>query len=262
MSLSLEPRQRDAVAPLAWALAAAWRDGTRLDPAQSAGVLPDAQAAYDTQHAVLDALGAQVGGWKVGGKGADGPAQGAPLPTIALHPSGARLARDPAAPFGLELEIGFRFGRRFAPRAERYTEDEVLAAIASMVPTIEVVTSRWAGWPEVDRFAQLADLQNHGALIVGEPVPYDAAYPFVSPALSFSFAGERAAPAATGSNPAVDPRRLLTWLVNHSTVERGIAVTPEQIVTTGSYIGMVFPAGPGLAEGRFDGLPPIRLEVA
>ncbi|MBN3726636.1 2-keto-4-pentenoate hydratase, partial [Burkholderia sp. Ac-20379] len=213
-------------------------------------------------HAVLDALGARIGGWKVGGKGADGPPQGAPLPDSALHPSGARITRDPAAPFGLELEIGFRFGRSFAPRAERYTEDEVLAAIAWMVPTIEVVTSRWAGWPEVDRFAQLADLQNHGALIVGEPAPYDARYPFVSPALSFSFAGEAAAPAAAGSNPAVDPRRLLTWLVNHSAVERGIAVTPEQIVTTGSYIGMVFPAGPGLAEGRFDGLPPIRVDVA
>ncbi len=256
---------RNVSIPLATQIAASWRSGTPLDPATLGSLPADARAAFDVQHAVLAALDARIGGWKIGAKGADGPIQGAPLPHLALHPPGARLARPAHAPFGLELEIAFRLGRTFAPRDTRYADEEVLESIASMLATVEIVTSRYAGWPDVDRFAQLADLQNHGALVVGEAVPYDTAFPFVSPALQFRFDGEpatlRPAPGVAATNPAGDPRRLLPWLVNHGAVERGIAVTPELVLTTGSYIGMVFPTGPGTVEGRIDGLPPLRFEV-
>jgi 2-keto-4-pentenoate hydratase len=54
---------------------------------------------------------------------------------------------------------------------------------------------------------------------------------------------------------------LLTWLVNHSAVSRGIAVTPETIITTGSYTGMHFPQEPGVVRGELAGLPPVELEL-
>jgi 2-keto-4-pentenoate hydratase len=169
------------------------------------------------------------------------------------------LPREAFAPLGLELEIAFRFGRRFEPSTTPYSEADVHAGIGSIGATIEIVASRYDGWPNVDKLAQLADLQNHGALIVGEFTPYREDFPFVAPLARFTFEG-RDVVEATPANPAGDPRRLLTWLVNHAT-SRGIAVTPEMVVTAGSYTGMFFPQSAGTASGLIEGLAPISLTL-
>jgi len=220
----------------------------------------DADAAYAIQHEILGLSGARTGGWKIGAKSPTGPIQGAPLPAGDLHVSGARLPRRAFTPLGLELEIAFRFARTFEARSDPYSDEEVHAAIGSMAAAIEIVASRYAAWPEVDKLAQLADLQNHGALVVSEWVPYQEHFPFVAPALRFQFEGadiveERAA------NPAGDPRRLLPWLVNHCTQRRGIALTPDMVVTTGSYTGMFFPKTAGTASGRIAGLVSVDLTL-
>ncbi|MBN3752558.1 2-keto-4-pentenoate hydratase [Paraburkholderia sp. Tr-20389] len=220
----------------------------------------DMSAAYAIQHALLATRGARIGGWKIGAKSADGAIQGAPLPATDLHADGAHLPRAHYKPLGLELEIAFRFGRSFEPAANAYHEVEVLDAIDSMAATIEIVASRYAQWPNVDKLAQLADLQNHGALIVGEFTTYRRDFPFVAPALSFAFEGQDVVK-ATPSNPCGDPRRLLTWLVNHCTQHHRIAVTPDMIVTTGSYTGMFFPQHAGTARGHIEGLGPVSVTL-
>ncbi|HEX3382335.1 MAG TPA: 2-keto-4-pentenoate hydratase [Paraburkholderia sp.] len=239
-------------------LADARRSRTTLDtlPQQ----LPvDAEAAYAIQHEILSACGARIGGWKIGAKSASGPIQGAPLPNTDLHADGVRLSREGFAPLGLELEVAFRFGRRFEPSATPYHDDEVLASIGSIGATIEIVASRYAAWPAVDKLAQLADLQNHGALIVGEFTRYREDFPFVAPSLRFEFNGRNVVE-TTPANPAGDPRRLLTWLVNHAS-SRGIAVTPEMVVTAGSYTGMYFPREAGTASGHIEGLAPVHFTL-
>jgi 2-keto-4-pentenoate hydratase len=220
----------------------------------------DANAAYAIQHEILELRGAATGGWKIGAKSPTGPIQGAPLPCGDLHASGARLSRRAFPPLGLELEIAFRFGRAFEPRSEPYSDEDVHAGIESMAATVEIVASRYAEWPGVDKLAQLADLQNHGALVVGEFTPYREDFPFVAPMLRFDFEGTdivKGRPA----NPAGDPRRLLAWLVNHCTQRRGIALTPDMIVTTGSYTGMFFPTTTGTASGQIDGLGAVNLTL-
>lgn len=240
-------------------LADARRDHAMLDTVPHELIPADAAAAYAIQHEILAACGARIGGWKIGAKSDSGPIQGAPLPDIDLHADGARLPREIFAPLGLELEIAFRFGRRFDVSSTPYSEADVLAGIGSIGATIEIVASRYAAWPTVDKLAQLADLQNHGALIVGEFAPYREDFPFVTPSLHFSFDGHDVVQ-TTPTNPAGDPRRLLTWLVNHAT-SRGIAVTPEMVVTTGSYTGMFFPQKAGTATGRIEGLAPVSLTL-
>ena len=239
-------------------LADARRSRTALDtlPQQ----LPsDADAAYAIQHEILSACGARIGGWKIAAKSAGGPIQGAPLPDTDLHADGARVSREGFAPLGLELEVAFRFGRRFEPSATPYHEDEVLAGIGTIGATIEIVASRYAVWPDVDKLAQLADLQNHGALIVGEFTRYREDFPFVAPSLRFEFNGRNVVE-TTPANPAGDPRRLLTWLVNHAS-SRGIAVMPEMVVTAGSYTGMFFPREAGTASGHIEGLAPVHFTL-
>ncbi|MCC8393843.1 2-keto-4-pentenoate hydratase [Paraburkholderia sp. MMS20-SJTR3] len=244
-------------------LAEARASRATLDTLPPAQIPADADAAYAIQHEILracnDACNARIGGWKIGAKSASGPIQGAPLPASDLHPGGARIARDGFKPLGLELEVAFRFARRFEAASTPYSDDEVLAAIGSIGATIEIVASRYAAWPDVDKLAQLADLQNHGALIVGEFTPYRDDFPFVAPSLRFSFDGQDVVETAP-ANPAGDPRRLLPWLVNHAT-SRGIAVTPEMVVTAGSYTGMFFPRDAGTASGQIEGLAPVSVTL-
>ncbi|ALE57944.1 2-keto-4-pentenoate hydratase [Paraburkholderia graminis] len=250
---------KPGASPLSRLLADARRDHATLGKPQPNLTPADADAAYAIQHEILAIGGARIGGWKIGAKSPTGPIQGAPLPRIDLHSDGSTLPRAAFAPLGLELEIAFRFGRRFEPSATPYSEADVHAAIGSFGATIEIVASRFAAWPDIDKLAQLADLQNHGALIVGEFMPYHDDFPFASPALRFDFNG-RDVVELTPANPAGDPRRLLTWLVNHAT-SRGIAVTPDMVVTTGSYTGMFFPRSAGLAHGRIEGLPSVSVTL-
>ena len=135
----------------------------------------------------------------------------------------------------------------------------MLGAIGAMAAAIEVVSSRYAAWPNVEKLLQLADLQNHGALVVGEFRAYDADYSFSEPGLDFSF---EQAPVTNEAaiNPAGDPRTLLPWLVNHVT-QRGITLTPSMVVTTGSYSGMFFPKSAGAATGTISGFLPVHLEL-
>jgi 2-keto-4-pentenoate hydratase len=215
--------------------------------------------AYAVQHETLDHLKANIGGWKVGAKSPDGPIQGSPLPADCVHRKTASLDRNAYAKPGLELEIAFTLGRRFEATNAPYRDDDVLDAVESIRAAIEVVASRFSQWPDVDKLWQLADLQNHGALVIGDAVPYDPRYPFVAPSLSFTFDGASTFDGAP-SNPAGDPRRLLGWMVNHA-VSRGVTLEAGTVITTGSYTGIHFPTQPGVAVGLIEGLPPVELTL-
>ena len=245
---------------LARGLAAAWDAAPIALPA--ALVPADAAAAHRVQHLTLQQRGWRLGAWKVGAKGADGPAQGAPLPPPLTSPATLPFARRDRF-IGLELEIAFRIGRHLAARAEPYSDAEVLASVDGVCAAIELVASRLVAEPAPDKLAQLADLQNHGALVAGDCVPYDPAFPFATPPLSWHFDtqgdAQDIAPAAP-ANPAGDPRRLLAWVVNHS-LAQGIAVEPGTLITTGTYTGAYRPAGPGTALGRIAGLPAVQLTL-
>ncbi|WP_250535840.1 2-keto-4-pentenoate hydratase [Caballeronia sp. AZ10_KS36] len=238
----------------------------KLDTLPEGARPSSADEAYAVQEATLRALGAgaanagqatAIGGWKVGAKSTDGLIQGALLPADGVHRSGARLSMQAFGKAGLELEVAFTFNRRFEAGSGPYDEAQVLAAIDCIHSAIEVVASRFAAWPDVDKLWQLADLQNHGALVLGEGVPYDESFPFVSPTMAFTYDG-RPLFDATPANPAGDPRRLLAWTINHA-VSRGLAVEKGVAITAGSYTGIAFPDGPGAAIGAIDGLPPVQL---
>jgi 2-keto-4-pentenoate hydratase len=219
----------------------------------------DNDAAYLAQLALLRRLGAGIGGWKVGAKSADGPVQGAPLPQACIHQDGAVLRRDRFPVLGIELEIMFRFGRDLPPDAAPLTQQEVLDAVAAVGASVEIVSSRLAGWPDVPKPLQLADLQNHGALVVGGMVDYDAGLDCLAPQARLEFNGTVVFEGA-GANPAGDPRRLLYWVVEHCR-RQGLVLEAGSVITTGSYTGMVFPTGAGVVSGAIAGLPPIRFEI-
>lgn len=215
--------------------------------------------AYAVQREILRLRAVEQGGWKVGSKSHAGPIQGSVLPKDCLFGSECEFDLSAYRPVGLELEIAFRFNRSFAPREQGYSDEEVLGAIGEMAATVEIVSSRFAAWPKVEPVLQLADLLNHGALVVGGFVPYADDFPFLHPDLELTLNGDSIVP-ATVANPAGDPRRLLPWLVNHHT-RAGQVFSQELVITTGSYTGMFFAEGPGELEGRIHGLPPVSLSL-
>lgn len=236
----------------------AMRQGQKITEIRPEYVPADAAGAYALQQEILQLRDTPIGGWKVGSKSPTGPIQGSLLPDDGLFASGSQLEYAEYPSPILELEIAFRLNREFAPREQPYSDDEVLSSIGTMGTTVEVVSSRFAAWPKIEPLLALGDLLNHGALIVGEFVDYDADFPFIEPALTFTYADEDIVP-GDGANPAGDPRRLLPWLVNHYT-SQGKTLTPDIIITTGSYTGMHLTKGPGLALGEIRGLPPIAFE--
>lgn len=247
-------------ATLAELIVDAMQNGQKLADIRPEDVPADAASAYALQRQILRLRDTPVGGWKVGSKSTSGgPITGALLPEDGLFASGSQVEILEYPQPILELEIAFRLNREFVAREQAYSDEEVLSSIGSMGATIEVVSSRFASWPKIEPLLALGDLLNHGALIVGEFVPYDAEFPFLRPALTFSYSGESIVPGA-GGNPAGDPRRLLSWVVNHHT-QNGQNVTPDLVITTGSYTGMYQTQGPGVAAGEIAGLPPITVEL-
>lgn len=230
-----------------------------LDPLEDALNPESKDDAYLTQQEILRLNSWETGGWKVGSKSAEGPVQGSPLPSKFLFKSDQSFNCNEFPPVGLELEIAFRFNRAFAPRDTDYSDGEVLAGIGEMAATIEIVSSRFAAFPRVEPLTQLADLLNHGSLTVGRFVPYDPDFNFLEPSAEFTLNGESIVFCAI-ANPAGDPRRLLTWLVNHYT-SQGRSLPAEYVITTGSYTGMHFAQSAGSVEGRIHGLPAVSLTL-
>lgn len=211
--------------------------------ASAAVAPPDSAAGYAVQDAIIDAVG-PARGWKVGAKGPELEPGCAPLPASGLFASGARLIGPPWTMRGIEVEVAVRFARDFIPSSPGIDRPQLQDAIACVLPAIEVVETRLADWRESDPLAQLADLQNHGALIVGEPstlAPADLDLRDVEAYLAFD--GQPVA-SCRAANPAGDVWRLLSWLAWQA-AQRGRPLRAGDVVTTGSCSGMLF-AGEGM----------------
>jgi len=199
-------------------------------------VMPaDAAAAYDTQERTISQLGA-VGGWKVGAHYAAAQPACAPLPASGIFASGVSLVGPPWHTRGVEVEVALRLARDLG---EAPSHAELVRAVDSVLPAIEVVETRLADWRDSEPLAQLADLQSHGALVLGKPSPLRAADLDLRCVEAYlAFDGQPVA-STYGANPAGDVWRLLAWLAGHC-ARRGRPLRAGQVVTTGSCTGMLF----------------------
>jgi 2-keto-4-pentenoate hydratase len=218
---------------------------------------PDAAAAYSVQDAMLAALG-PAGGWKVGAKGpAELPAC-APLPASGLFASGARLLGPPWRMRGIEVEVAVRLGADLVPRDGEPTLAQVQAAVEAVLPVIEVVETRLAGWRDSSPLSQLADLQTHGGLVTGEPSPMKPADLDLRTVQAYlAFDGQPVA-STRGANPAADIWRLLGWLAWHC-AQRGQPLRAGQVVTTGSCTGLLFAPEGSHVQAQLDGVGRVEL---
>ncbi|MCW8086321.1 2-keto-4-pentenoate hydratase [Sabulicella glaciei] len=230
---------------LATLLLDAWKGGAPV-PASTAPPA-DAAAAYAVQSAMLDGIGLR-GGWKVGAASPSATPLSAPLPAGCLLPSGTVF---PGAMRGVELELALRLSRD-VPAGEALRRSDFDA----MLPAIEVVETRLAGWERAPALLKLADLQTHGALVLGEPIPMrDLDFSALEAELRLD--GEVVA-ATRGANTAGSLEWLLHGL-SRRLAARGEALRQGEILTTGSLTGMLFAAPGARALGRLAGIGEVAL---
>jgi 2-keto-4-pentenoate hydratase len=130
--------------------------------------------------------------------------------------------------------------------------------VGEILPAIEVVETRLAGWREADPTAKFADLQSHGALVLGAPSTVEpAALDLRGLEAYLAFDGQPVA-STRGANPAGDIWRLLSWLAWHA-VQRGHPLRAGQVVTTGSCTGMLFAPEGAHVVGEITGIGRVEL---
>ncbi len=220
------------------------RTNTPIDdlPAEVRPVTLD--EAYFIQGRLALAYG-EIGGWKVGAPTPDATPMFAPMPRAWIASNNAELGGKHRFR-GLEAEIAFLIEKDLPPREKAYSRDEVVAAIASCHPAIEVIESGLTDPTKAEKLSMIADLQMHGAFVYGEAVANWQSIDFSKEHVTLAVNGvvrvER-----TGSNTSGDLMRLLPWLANEGATRTG-GLKAGQWVTTGSWTGLSL----GIAGSRVD----------
>lgn len=160
---------------LAAALAEAARTRTPIEPISAGRPWLGAAEAYEIQRALLAprrAAGERVVGWKVGltsaamqrQLGVDQPDY-APILSGAVVPAGGTIAVAGLCQPRIEAEIGFRLRRPL--HGPGVTAEEVLDGTELVLPALEVIDSRIAGW-RIGLADTIADLASSAHVVFAE----------------------------------------------------------------------------------------------
>lgn len=197
---------------------------------------------YAIQAAVAEVSGQATVGWKIAATSAagqahlqvDGPLAGRLLASR-VQPNGTEI------PFGnnhmrvAEAEFCFRMARDLVARTEPYSQDDVLAAVESLHPAIEIPDSRYANFCIVGSPQLIADNACAHYFVLGDAAPCDwRSLDLAQHVVKVTLNGvpDRE---GIGSNVLGDPRRALTWLANELR-SHGLDLQAGHIVTTGTSV--------------------------
>lgn len=236
----------------------------RVGQAQPAVPLMDAAAAYAAQHAVARAFGWFDGSapryWKSGGPSRDAVSTHAPLPPAGVWHSPADAREWPFLLRGIEAEIALRLRAPVdAARANTLDLNSARALVDVMCVSIEIVDTRWIDGLLAPPLARLADLQSHGALVLGDWVPFDAARDW-SAQLCRVRIGSQPARTYRGTHSMADPAFVLPAWLRHVT-RNGEVVAAGTVVTTGTWCSLLMAEAGDEVIAAFDGIGQARVRL-
>ena len=190
-----------------------------------------------------------IGGWKVGAPTPDATPTFAPMPAAWMSCSGCEMRGVTHRYRGLEGEVAFFMGENLPPRGTPYTRDEVIAAIASCHPAIEILETALVDPAKASKLTTVADMALHGGFVFGDAVPnwqdIDFSQESVTLAVDGSVRVEQ-----KGSNTSGDLLRLLPFLANEGAA-RTEGLKKGDWITTGSWTGVTQASSGASAEVRF-----------
>lgn len=245
------------------ALLQARHSGVAADEQPLATALTDAEGAYAVQRAAWQRL---VGAaqtvpvhWKSGGPGREAPLIHAPLLPAGVWASPAQAGHWHLHQRGIEIEIALRLGQSVdASQAAALQPDAVDGLIDAMAVSIEVVDSRWQNPAAASHWLRLADFQSHGALVLGDWVPYQRRDWAAQTCRLRVGAGPETV--WQGTHSLGDPAWLLPAWLRHVCAAYGTA-SAGAVVTTGTWVSVV-PAEQGdVVVAVFDGVGEARLQL-
>lgn len=217
-----------------------WQRGGRIRELPDAVRPQTREAGYRIQ-ALLERRSAfPLFGWKIAATSKAGQAH------IAVDgPLAGRLLRERVRESGdrisfarnhmrvAEAEFAFRMATDLPPRGRRYQTADVLAAVATLHPALEVPDSRYEDFRAVGAAQLIADNACADYFVLGPAAPagwrsIDLARHPVS-----GRAGNGPPSEGIGANVLGDPREALVWLVNELS-RLNLSLLAGQVVTTGT----------------------------
>lgn len=229
-----------------------WQGGRRMT------MLPEEirpltrEAAYAIQGALERRSAFPLFGWKIAATSkagqshinVDGPLAGRLLRERVFAPGtevpyGANHMRVIEAEFAFRMAVDLPPRDRVSPgpvqKDRPYGVDEVLAAVATLHPAIEIPDSRFDDFTIVGAPQLIADNACAHYFVLGPATTADwRSLDLVGHAVSGTVSGKESR-AGRGGNVLGDPREALTWLVNELS-GLGLTLRAGEVVTTGTCI--------------------------
>ena len=242
--------QQEQVVTAAQTIWQHWNESTRIAELPADCRPQDRAEGYAIQAALAQLARQEVVGWKIAATslagqahiGVDGPIAGRLFANRVLA-GGATLSLDGIFMRLAEAEFTFRFGQSLPKRDEPYSVEEVLAAVDTLHPAIEVPDSRFTEVARVGAPQLIADDACAAWFLLGAATTADwrnldlAAHPVTA------YRNDALAAEGSGANVLGDPRLALTWIANELSCY-GDGLQAGQFVTTGTCV-VPMPIAPG-----------------
>jgi 2-keto-4-pentenoate hydratase len=198
--------------------------------------------AYTIQAQVAKLSEQQVFGWKIAATsdagqkhiGVDGPLAGRLLSNRVMD-SGNRLPLGQNLMKVAEAEFAFRMRESLPPRADDYSMEEVLGAVSTLHPAIEIPDSRYSDFVNVGAAQLIADNACACWFVLGPPTTVDWRKHDLASHVVTLWNDDKLAADGCGANVLGDPRIALTWIANELR-SQNIGLHAGEIVTTGTCV--------------------------
>jgi 2-keto-4-pentenoate hydratase len=216
-----------------------WRAGTKLAALESSHRPRDRREAYAIQAALEHHSARDLFGWKIAATSeagqkhinVDGPMAGRILSETVLADGGtASMAGNEMQV--AEPEFAFRMATDLPPRPSPYSVQEVMDAVATLHPAIEIPDSRFADFVSAGAAQIIADNACAHLFVLGAPAAANwRSLDLIEEKPVITLRGRQFT--GHGKNVLGDPRVALTWLANELR-QLGVTLSAGQIVTTGT----------------------------
>ncbi len=251
------------VETVADALLAAWREQRPADAAPLEGLLQQADEAYAVQDGVARAMGwfgePVPRHWKSGGPSRSAVLTHAPLPPERVWDNPADARGEHFNLRLIEAEVALRLARDVtAADAQALTHEAADGLVDAMTVSIEIVDSRWQQARTAGALLKLADLQSHGALVLGEWKPF-AARDWAKQTCGVKI-GTMPVTTFRGTHSLGDPAWLLPLWLRHVT-RKGETAPRGTVVTTGTWCGLLEARKGDTVLAVFDGIGEAEVQL-
>jgi 2-keto-4-pentenoate hydratase len=216
-----------------------WRAGTKLAALDLTLRPRDRAEGYAIQAELARGSSENLFGWKIAATSEAGQKH-----INVKRPMAGRILRETviadggtASMHGNEMRVAepefcFRMARDLPPRASPFTVQEVLDAVATLHPAIEIPDSRFADFVSAGEAQLIADNACAHLFVLGAPTSADwRGLDLIEEKPVTTLRGKQYV--GLGKNVLGDPRVALAWLANELR-ELGLPLKAGEVVTTGT----------------------------